>query len=338
MRKALILHHQYPCVRVGKTLHALRDYGWEHDVVAPAMPPQLIDLYKHLDINPLIDYAGYVEKVKRSDAEIIVVHNEPNWPVLAAKEGANGRPVVFVVHDITCARPNVVDPWEAKAYEAADGFVFISEEQRAFAIQAGLPVEGKPYCCVGNYALSDTYIDKTPLPHLGGVVYEGGLDPRGSEFAWRDLSPVADAISEFHVYPGNPGIDYGIVHETCYQYRTLIHRLAQYDWGFTGTTQPLPAWSHSIPNKVFDYLAAGIPFIALNNPLVGPLCEAGLGIYCNDLKDVARAAKTDPKPYRKRVLAQRGQWSMQNRIAPMAELYDTLIKGERCEKILPSTA
>ena len=319
----------FPCVRAGKITEAL---GGGHDALCRMRPPQFDFCYDRIHAIRNGTQADFREFLSAHDGEydLIHVHNEPNWPVVIAKE-SQSAPVLMNVHDVSSARPTWLgnyDPFETSAFDAADAFVFVSEWQRDFCIAQGLAVEGKPYCVLPNYASESTIVAKPVLPHVGGVVYAGGMDTRGKEGSWRDLSPVADELEKrgipFHVYPGNPGIDYGIVHSTVMEYHVLTHRMSQHDWGFSGTMMPNHAWHHSYPNKVFEYMAAGIPVIALNNPLVKEFCDSGLGMYLDDFHDIKHLPKLDHKGYVKNVKRERYRFTMGYNIQPLKDLYAQL--------------
>jgi len=183
-------------------------------------------------------------------------------------------------------------------------------------------IENKPYICLPTYGSHSTIVEKPVLPHLGGLCYVGGADPRGYEASWRDQSPVADLVPDFHIYPGNPGIDYGILHDTVLDYRLITQHIARHDWGYVGVPVANHAWAHSYPNKVYEYLLAGIPIIALNTPLLKPLCDAGYGIYLDDVKQLPVAMKENPKPYAKRVRQDRYRFTMRYNIQPLLDLYE----------------
>jgi len=88
----------------------------------------------------------------------------------------------------------------------------------------------------------------------------------------------------------------------------------------------MPAWSHSVPTKVFDGFAAGTPVLAMNSELIRPFCDdLGMGIYVDSVKDLKRASLTDPKPYRKRVIANRDRFTTEREIHKVAELYGRLV-------------
>jgi len=322
----IMLSGQYPCVRAGKITRALAP--WKHSCVSRGIPPQFRESYDAVHAIRFATRSQLGERIASIPHDIVHVHNEPNWAVSLAREYTD-KPIIYNVHDVTSARPmHPLDPTEEQSYKDCDAFVFITEEQRQFAISCGFEVEGKPYALLGNYADDCFLIDKTPMPRIGGVCYAGGLDARDSQTAWRDLSPIADALKgQLHIYPGNPNVDYGIVNPTIFEYEMMPYHLARHDWGFTGTAMPIPAWSHSLPNKAFEYLASGVPIIALNNPLLKPLCDEGLGVYLDDIKDIKRLP--DPRPYKKRVMAQRHRFTMGYNIEPVRELYKQLLGGTK---------
>jgi hypothetical protein len=327
VRKGLMVTGNFPCIRVGKTTEALGYRGWEHDVFCMHQPPQLRDVYKSItEVRSATD-TEVADFIRASDAEIIHIHNEPNWPVLVAKD-ATKKPVILNVHDAACARPlSMRDPFEFDAYESADALIFVTEAQRDYVLDSGARIEDTPYTVIGNYATSRYFVDKPILPHVGGVVYEGGIDARGAKERWRDQSVIADALQAdgvpFHIF-SDTDVDYGTPHGAVVEFSALTHQISRFDWGFCGVPEAIPAWSQSIPNKFFDYLSGGIPVIAYNCEPVREFCDAGFGIYADSIEDILRAAHTDPKPYRKHVLENRGQYTFLRHIDPVVELYNSL--------------
>lgn len=313
---------EFPCIRAGRFTHALNDAGWQHDVVCRAYPPQFASSYRFIDFDPYRTRDDIKEAVARSEAEIIHVHNEPNWPVIDIKE-VTDKPVILNIHDLACARPtSPMDEYEAEAMEKADAHIWVTAEQRLYAADAGLCVD-KPHVIVGNYASSSVFIDKPVLPHIGGIVYEGGCDPKGSG-GWRDLTEVVDALDgNLHIYPGGADPGYGIVHEPVYEFPLLIHELTRFDWNLAWGLSA-PGWMHSIPTKVFDGFAAGVPIIT-NIPTIKPFCDIGMGVFIEDLRDLPRVARLDPKPYKKAVMANRSRFTTEREIEKVAELYKALL-------------
>lgn len=326
-RLGLMISGNFPCVRAGKFTHALNGRGFEHDALALKLPRQFTDSYRKTTVNPFLTAQEMGRLIRNHPGEILHVHNEPNWPVIVAKENSAGRPVVMNVHDLACARPGeLLDPYEEAAFEAADAFIFVSEDQRSFAQEMGLDVEGKPYCTIGNYITESLLVEEAVMPHIGGVVYAGGTDPRNGGKTWRDYSPLADKLDgQLHIYPGNMGTDYGIVHETISRYPVLIHRLSQHDWGFVGTYRTdIAAHQHSVPNKVFDYFAAGIPILVMNAPQVRQYTDLGMGVYLTSLDELPFVTRLDRRPYVQRVMEERKNHTMEAHIDDAVVLYSEL--------------
>ena len=322
----------YPCVRASKITAALRALGHPHSAIALKAPPQLPEVYHLLDVNRWQSADEMGRRIAEHPARVVHFHNEPHWPLPVAAANANGRPVIFNVHDVARARRGEAsDQWEDQAYRDADAFIFVSEEQREYALEVGLEVGDRPYITVPCYALRETFVTDSPYPRVGGVVYAGGCHPRSGGRYWRDLSPISDALGgELHLFPGQvkkPG--YGILHQPEWDYRRLIHRLSAFDWAFAGVPHAHHGYEHAIPNKPFDAFAAGIPVIAMNVPLLRPILERGLGIYCESYAEVREAARTDPTPFKARVLELRDEYTM-DRLAPeIIRLYRVAL-GEAC--------
>ena len=182
------------------------------------------------------------------------------------------------------------------------------------------------YVIIPNHASSSVFLDKRVLPYVGGVVLHGGMMPRGDEQTSLDHSLAADALDgKLHLYPGGEPPDYGIVHRMEVDYNLLIHRLSQHDWGYCGTANPDHVWGQALPTKVGEYFAAGIPVIALNCPPVKPLCDAGMGIYLTDVRDLPKAAATPTKTFKKAVMHNRARFTTERAIEPLVELYRSIV-------------
>jgi hypothetical protein len=55
--------------------------------------------------------------------------------------------------------------------------------------------------------------------------------------------------------------------------------LSQHSVGIVGTPYPLSDFADSMPNKLFEYVAAGLPVICINAPEAAKYAEAnGLGM------------------------------------------------------------
>jgi glycosyltransferase involved in cell wall biosynthesis len=307
----------------------MREFGWSYDLLSVLHPGDDVSAFESFECDPFMTREGMAERIRASHAEVIHVHNEPNWPVSVAKSAAGNRSIIFDVHDITSARADgVLDPDEARAYEDADAFIFCTSEQRDFAIAAGFAVKDKPWIAVPNASLARSFIQESPLERIGGVVYEGYTYRRGDSRVWRDMSGLSDALDgALHIYsPFEP--DYGHYHG-CLEYDALIVACSQYDWGLIGVERgDVPGLSHSSPTKMFDYLAAGIPFIAFNVDAARELCAKGMGVTCETREQLRAAAMLDPTPYRAAVLAHRHEYAMERYAEPLARFFEARLNDK----------
>ena len=69
-------------------------------------------------------------------------------------------------------------------------------------------------------------------------------------------------------YEANKGVSVGRLN-----YLNLLDTLRGYDWGYVGTPVPHAQWTRALPNKIFDYLAAGLPCIVQNCPEAAAIIE-----------------------------------------------------------------
>ena len=319
-----------PRIRAGKMASALAGCGWEFDVLGLKYPAVYERAYRTITSDPYLTAASMAEFARAHPADLLLVNNEPNWPVAAFRKAAGKRPLVLDVADIQSQRlEGWIDPWESEAFELADAYVFVTEAQREWALEQGLAGAHKPSALLSNCVLAAEMIDSTPLPHLGGLVYQGGADKRSARGGWRDLSSLADALGgELHLYGDT--VDYGISHGTELEYALLIQRLARHDWGFVGSPMPSLAWAKTLPNKIYEYFAAGLPVIVMNAEQCRPFCDAGMGVYCESVAEVADLVRSaDAEPLRAAVRELRAQFTMEASIGPLAEMLDTLVAGAR---------
>jgi hypothetical protein len=311
---------EFPDIRCGRITSALRDNGIHHGVSTLKYPPQLDDVYDFVDWRNTDGARGVIERTLSHDCDIFHVHGEIQqfWPVVFLKEKTN-KPVILNIHDLPCSRVrSILDRYEAEAIEKADALVWVTETQRQFGESMGLNVD-KPYCIVPNYPSRRFFINETPLPHIGGIVIEGGMDKRGNTANDIDYSKIADTV-EVHLYSGSNRPDYGIVHRTETDYHLLIQRLAQHDWGFCGSAYENYTWTVALPTKMGEYFAAGIPVIGLNCPAVKPFCDMGMGVYLESVEELKDLP--DPAPYKEKVFEHRDKFTTENAIGPLVELYN----------------
>lgn len=221
-----------------------------------------------------------------------------------------GIPYVLIEQDVASMRRSL-NPLERarerEMIECAAAIVFTSEEHQDyvrnnFACPPSIVIHLKPL------AKHLCFVPQMKTRHKT-LVYAGGLTgPRyRGPFAYKNLLAVFQAFMrsgwEVHVYPDKgcerPAYDlqqYGIKVHRFYHYQALLPELSQYTAGIVGFNtrnvpeQPLRYAQTCRPNKLWDYLAAGIPTIGVN--LGGAsrvLADGGWGVTVDlDNDDLSR--------------------------------------------------
>jgi glycosyltransferase involved in cell wall biosynthesis len=190
-----------------------------------------------------------------------------------------------------------------------------------------------------NYALARDL----PPPALAGrrtrrtrrsgpprIVYQGTLSANGGHYDLRELfAAIAAQGLSLDVYPARDAPEYrsipGIrVHETL-PAGELLRALADYDFGWAGFNAALngPHLDTALPNKLYEYLACGLPVITLGHrALRRTLREEGVGIALDRVEDLAAAlAEADAGALRARIAAARQRFTVEHEIERIAALY-----------------
>jgi hypothetical protein len=217
-------------------------------------------------------------------ADVFHVHNEPDWPVWVTAENTD-CPVVYDCHDLDSQRKGEANTDETKAFAFADGFVFPSDSY-LFGAAHYHKTEDRPAIVLHSKCTQADieYIRSfPPKPGLEAMVYEGHhVGPMAdSEFkpghpnyyGYRDYREFVGQCSARHIpvalYGTRPSFDAayrsaGALTNPMLPFRTMLHELTRYRWGFCGHPDDHPQWQKAMPNKLFEYLAAGLPVIAWN--------------------------------------------------------------------------
>jgi glycosyltransferase involved in cell wall biosynthesis len=300
------------CARAAKEAKALESAG--HQVI----------VLQHVAVSEEILYATELSSFYNADqdlleriayfgdwAEVIHVHNEPNWMVKAAATVRNMVcplvPIVFDVHDLDSMREDgSVDPTEEPAIKAADAFIFPSK-----AYDDGITglyfLRGNPRRVIYSMcSRSDIVTD--PLPRVNGLVYEGAIVAPVKNFnpqtpgykKYRDYTGLAEKLTAsgipFHLYgvrnEFKPSyLKAGAVAHSMHRFPDMMRQLSRYHWGLCGHLDSHPQWQKAMPNKLFEYIAAGIPVISINAGEVSEFVKKH-GIGCAvDGTDYLRNAK-----------------------------------------------
>lgn len=326
---------RHACNRVVKEAVALKQRGHVVDGVAQ----EVMFSFDQFETYGLYHDAEQLKRaVRASRADIIHVHNEPDWMVGFCRE-ATDRPIVFDVHDLESLRwQRPPDPVELAAFAAADGFVHTSDVCAAAAAKyhgTAKPVAVLPcYTNEGFYPGEGADVE----PSWGTVVYEGGLSTSSvrkvseelTEVDMRGHEPIVEAfVSQgfyFHLYPSVPRADsvyenLGAVVSQPLPYPTLMIALRSYGYGFVGGAHQAPLLDAAMPNKLFEYIAQGVVPVVWNCRRAARFVqEHGVGIVLEGLGNLREQLAQGPE-IRKRVLAKRREFAMERHIGVVEDLY-----------------
>ena len=108
-----------------------------------------------------------------------------------------------------------------------------------------------------------------------------------------------------------------------------MQELNRYDWGLcTCAIGPCNTYNWAMPNKLFEYITAGIPVIALYMNEVGEFIkEHELGVVIESVKDIPKIYDQH-EYYREKVKEKRHLFTMETQVAKIEKLYEKVLGGE----------
>jgi len=280
--------------------------------------------------------------------DLVHSHNLPDTLTVLAQELVDGRiPVVHDVHDLQSLRrtpyengfpqPAATARLERRAIEGSAAVVTVSEELLdKMATRYRLPEHTLVF---PNYALRR---DLAPLDgrvtRRGGwpprLVYQGTLSTNGGHYDLREIFRELVATgATLDVYPSRPVPEYeglaaetpGLtVHETL-DPAALLRLLPQYDFGWAGFNDSLNK-AHidtALPNKLFEYVAAGLPVLSLRHrAILRFLHKRRLGIALDTPSALPEALLQEHvEELRQRVSAAREAFTVEANAMHIAGLY-----------------
>lgn len=279
------------CPRVFKQGQEVLEAGLDVSFLQQTMP----DAFKPILPNQFyyINRKDLGPKIKALAPDVVHVHAEPAWLGWFAKECLPDTPVIFDAHDLNYCRSGgkTIEEDERKTLNDVDGVICPSYAyQKAVTEGFGVELSEVIYSMVNE----KDYPDIDEMPRVNGIVYEGGMVATSDEerakgqVRYNDYRSLAvelfNARIPLHCYPGRAEfadeyIQAGVVWHYSYTYQHLLRQLTRYDWGLVGSPFQNPAWDSAMPNKLFDYIAAGIPILVYNAKEVAELVrEYDLGI------------------------------------------------------------
>ena len=249
---------------------------------------------------------GLDAAIERWRPDVIHHHNLPDTLAVLAIDLVQGAiPVVHDVHDMWSLRrteyedglPEAVDPAtdEKRAIEGASAVVAVSD-QMAREIRARHRVSG-PLLTYGNYA---TRVGPPPVadPRRDRLVYEGTLTTNGGHYDLRSIfRTLGEGGLALDVYSRRGGGSYRALGRRI-RLRPpltpsgLMHVLGRYGWGWAGFNSSLngPHLDTALPNKAFEYVACGVPFLCLPHTALADMArDWGVGLVVDRPEDAAEA-------------------------------------------------
>ena len=290
-------------------------------------------------------------------AEVIHVHNEPNWIVSAAAAARDRScplvPVIFDVHDLDSQRAEGnIDKDETPAIHASDGFIFPSKSYQ-IGVQKIYNIGILPARVIYSMCSRDDIVtDK--LPRVNGLVYEGATVAPMANFndrtpgykAYRDYVGLSKQLTAlgipFHIYGVRKDfqrsyLNAGAVVHDLHPFPDMMRQISRYDWGLCGHLGDHPQWQKAMPNKLFEYIAAGIPVVAINAGEVGEFVERyGLGIKARHIAELIRVVTSKSRDHifyniiRETVEENRHKFVMESQVPEVEALYGEAAAFRKC--------
>lgn len=353
MRIAMLAGHA--CIRVQKMAIPLISGGHTVHIASKKIPSYWQGYATFTMCN---DYENMANAIRLLDphVDLFHAHNEPSWFVTCVKENSR-KPVILDVHDTYLTRltqeycdgeadkgnftPRVFVE-ERNNFQLADGLNFVTEHVRDEVMD-----EFKVKC--PTFVLP-SYVPKQFYQYhgrewLGGLTYEGKVvtpdECKGiyQGFTYCDYTQLADDCQkigmDFHVYPGKTRPDLfkhykdkdRVYFHKPFPFDQLLPHVTRHDWGLVGNAYHTPQWEKTSPNKLFEYLASGVPVVGMNAKWCEEFIkEHDIGIVVGSIQELAERWSEHTEK-RKTVAKRRMDFCMDNYIGGLLKFYEEVLNA-----------
>ncbi len=350
----IVMISGHGCIRMLKQAIVLIEKGHEVHLICNKLPSfreQFKTFHLASDVEQLIECLRLF--VKTGDVDIFHAHNEPSWYVTALKEMTD-KPVILDVHDSYLARTTPEDVDKARAegtwplrvmteertnFQLADALVFPGDHFRQ-VVTSEFKLE-QPALTLPSYVPQRFYQYAT-MQWLGGLVYEGKVNlpaeasGMAQGFNYCDYTKLSEETNrlgiDFHLYSGRDKKEF-LQHynkERTYThdpmgFEELIHKISAHDWGLVGNVVQTREWEVAMPNKLFEYMAACVPVVAINAAGCSEFIEReGIGITVNSLEELTQRW-AEHRACRATLVKKRQNWSMNAQICHLEKFYSEVL-------------
>lgn len=346
-----ILHigHHF-CIRNIKQMRALKKKGYEIDALTNRIAYGTEGYDRIFYYHTKEQYRAVLNDIK-DWYDIIQVANEPDWMLVVAYN-VGCKNLVHDCHDLDSVRLKMANLDEIRVFnKCADGIIFVSEPIQEFAKNL---YDFKVPSTVLYHFCNDDVLEVYPPEGFDesmrhGIVYEGGANPPWQEvqnpFVYRSIyrhfKKLVEMGNEVHMFIGNmDGFesfqDIGAFVRPPTHYDDMMKNMCEFKWGaliFNNENLDQPQVNLTTMNKAYEYIACGLPIIAMGAPeQVRVLEKYGVVLDHKKTEDIGNIEQQYGHLYpelKANVEKARKLLTMERHIHKVEDLYNAVLYGNK---------